>query len=106
MSLQGQVAIVCGATGIVGGAIAQTLYMEGATVVCPLRPGGSVELPAELAVAAAAGDGRLSAPLFDYGSKAGAEALAAVVRAEHGAVDHVASAIGGMVELGIGGLRA
>jgi NAD(P)-dependent dehydrogenase (short-subunit alcohol dehydrogenase family) len=45
MALQGQVAPVTGATGIVGEGIAHAFLEEGATVVAPIRSAGKEAAP-------------------------------------------------------------
>lgn len=99
MELQGQVALVTGATGIVGEGIARAFLEAGATLVAPIRSAAK-----EAALRAAMGSPpaqRLDTPLDDYTTAEGAKQLARYVQLKYGGgVDHVVACTGGMVPMG------
>lgn len=98
MALQDKVAIVTGATGIVGEGIARAFLDAGATLICPIRSAGK-----EAGLRAALGSpdtARLDTPVDDYSSAEGSKQLARYVQVKHRAVDHVVACTGGMVPMG------
>lgn len=74
MALEGRVALITGATGIVGEGIARAFLEAGATVVAPVRAAGK-----DSALRTALGSppaGRLECPVEDYSHVEGAKQLA------------------------------
>lgn len=92
--LTGRVVVIPGGTGGVGEGIVRSYLARGATVVVPSRNEGKAEHLREL-LGADANPDRLHFLLQDYGSFAGAEALAEAVVSKFGKVDDVVASIGG-----------
>ncbi|KAL4447498.1 hypothetical protein ABPG75_004717 [Micractinium tetrahymenae] len=99
MALQGKVAIVTGATGIVGEGIARAFLQAGATVVAPVRDAGK-EAGLRSALGSPPAD-RLVTPVDAYTTAEGSKQLARFVQLKYGAVDHVVACTGGMVPMGL-----
>lgn len=98
MALEGKVAIVTGATGIVGEGIARAFLEAGAVVVAPIRSAGK-EAPLRQALGSPPPD-RLDLPLDDYTTNEGSKQLARYVQFKYGGVDHIVACTGGMVPMG------
>jgi NAD(P)-dependent dehydrogenase (short-subunit alcohol dehydrogenase family) len=101
-SLQGQVALVAGATRGAGRGIARALGEAGATVVCTGRsvtgrpsPYGRRETVDETAALITAGGGRAIALRVDHTAEAEVEALVAKILQDYGRLDVLVNSIAG-----------